>query len=60
MSRIRDWLPDRITESSTPYFTTGGVIFDPEDGVIHPDPAAAVSGGRTTHVSEEGPNSERE
>jgi hypothetical protein len=27
---------------------------------IHPDPAAAVSSGRSTHASEEGPNSERE
>jgi len=31
-----------------------------EGGVIHPDPAAAVSSGRSTHASEEGPNSERE
>jgi hypothetical protein len=34
--------------------------FVTEGGVIHPDPAAAVSSGRTTHASEEGPNSERE
>jgi hypothetical protein len=34
--------------------------FVTEDGVIHPDPAAAVSSGRSTHVSEEGPNSESE
>ena len=30
--------------------------FVTEDGAIHPDPAAAVSSGRSTQVSEEGPN----
>ena len=34
--------------------------FVTEGGVIHPDLAAAVSSGRSTHASEEGPNSERE
>jgi len=27
---------------------------------IHPDPATAVSSGRNTHASEEGPNRKRE
>jgi hypothetical protein len=31
--------------------------FVTEGGVIHPDPAAAVSSGRSTHASEEVPNS---
>jgi hypothetical protein len=31
-----------------------------EGGVIHSDPAAEVSSGRSTHGSEEGPNSESE
>ena len=56
----KPWLPDRITESSTPQSTTSGVIFDPEGGVIHPDLAAAVSSGCSTHASEEGPNSKSE
>ena len=30
--------------------------FVTEDEVIHSDPAAEVSSGRSTHVSEEGPN----
>ena len=34
--------------------------FVTEGGVIHPDPGAAVSSGRSTHASEEGPNSESE
>ena len=34
--------------------------FVTEGGVIHPDPAAAVSSGRSTHASEEGPNSKGE
>jgi hypothetical protein len=34
--------------------------FVTESGVIHPDPAAAVSSGRSTHASEEGPNSKSE
>jgi len=34
--------------------------FVTEGGVIHPDPAAEVSSGRSTHASEEGPNSESE
>ena len=35
--------------------------FVTEGGVIHPDrAAAAVSSGRSTHVSEEGPNSKSE
>ena len=31
-----------------------------EDGVIHPDPATAVSSGRSTEASEEGPNRKSE
>src|ERR1700693_301877 len=31
--------------------------FETEGGVIHSDPAAEVSSGRSTHASEEGPNS---
>ena len=34
--------------------------FETEGGVIHPDPAAAVSSGRSTHANEEGPNSKSE
>ena len=34
--------------------------FVTEGGVIHPDLAAAVSSGRSTHASEEGPNSKSE
>jgi hypothetical protein len=34
--------------------------FVTERGVIHADPAAEVSSGRSTHASEEGPNSESE
>src|SRR5664279_1972047 len=34
--------------------------FMTEGEVIHPDPAAEVSSGRSTHESEEGPNSESE
>ena len=34
--------------------------FGTEGGVIHSDPAAEVSGGRSTHASEEGPNSKSE
>jgi hypothetical protein len=34
--------------------------FVTEGGVIHPDPVAAVSSGRNTHASEEGPNSKSE
>jgi hypothetical protein len=34
--------------------------FVTEGGVIHPDPAAAVSSGRSTRASEEGPNSKSE
>ena len=56
----KPWLPDRITKSSTPQFTTSGVIFDPEGEVIHSDLAAEVRRGRSTHASEEGPNRKRE
>jgi hypothetical protein len=34
--------------------------FVTEGGEIHSDPAAEVSSGRSTHASEEGPNSESE
>ena len=34
--------------------------FETEDEAIHPDLAAEVSSGRSTHGSEEGPNSESE
>ncbi len=34
--------------------------FVTERGVIHADPATEVSSGRSTHGSEEGPNSESE
>ena len=34
--------------------------FVTERGVIHADPAAELSSGRSTHASEEGPNSESE
>jgi len=37
-----------------------GLEFGSEGGVIHPDPAAAVSSGRSTHAREEGPNSKSE
>jgi hypothetical protein len=37
-----------------------GLEFVTEDGVIHPDPATAVSSGRSTHASEEGPNRKSE
>jgi len=42
----------------------GGLLrclgFGTEGGVIHSDPAAAVSSGRSTHASEEGPNRKSE
>jgi hypothetical protein len=37
-----------------------GLEFVTEEGVIHPDPAAAVSSGRSTHASKEGSNSKSE
>jgi hypothetical protein len=49
-------------ESDRTYLGRSAVChgFVTEDEEIHPDPAAAVSGGRSTHGSEEGPNSKRE
>ena len=37
-----------------------GELLHVTDEEIHPDPVAAVSSGRSTHASEEGPNSKSE